>query len=72
MTRVSTEPVAMMMMMMLGLLGMRTKDLKNKKKRKLRKKRNMFFKKAAAATKHFKEPKYFFPSRKDVAAARHL
>jgi hypothetical protein len=27
-TRVSTEPVAMMMMMMLGLLGMRTKDVK--------------------------------------------
>jgi hypothetical protein len=33
-TRVSTEPLAMMMMMMLELLGMRTKDVKKYKRLK--------------------------------------
>jgi hypothetical protein len=78
-TRVSTEPVAMMMMMMLGLLGMRTKDVKiciYIKKGKLRKKRNMFFLKKRQQQQQqpniSKNQSISFPSRKEVAAARHL
>lgn len=79
MTRVSTEPVAMMMMMMLGLLGMRTKDVKIciyiKREAQKEKKYVFSLKKRQQQQQQpniSKNQSISFPSRKEVAAARHL